>query len=336
MKAVVGVAVLGAILLAFSGFQSHKKIGTQVEAPVKEAFAAWAKQYSVTFATPVEYKYRLGVFAKTLANIKMVNSQQNDYELGLNQFSHMDYAEFKAKHTGFNYNPNAERNVEVDNSLRQAPTSVDWRTQGAVNPVKNQGNCGSCWAFSATAAVEGIWKISGHTLQNLAEQQLVDCSAKFGNQGCNGGLMDDAFKYLISVKGQEPTSAYPYTAKQGLCKFNAGNIVASISGYADVAKNSCAQLLTAAAKQVVSVAIDAQNIQSYKSGIFSNANCGTSLDHGVSVVGYGADSSNTPYWIVRNSWGATWGEQGYIRMSRAVSTTTGICGICMSASYPKA
>jgi KDEL-tailed cysteine endopeptidase len=339
MKAITGIAVLGAVLLAYTALQGRQKIvGAQVEAPIREAFAAWAKEYKVIFATPVEYKYRLSVFAKTLAYIKEVNNKQNDYELGLNQFSHMTYEEFKPKYTGLNYNPNYERNiVEEEINLKQAPTSVDWRTQGAVNPVKNQGQCGSCWAFSATAAIEGIWKIAGNTLQNLAEQQMVDCSAAFGNNGCNGGLMDNAFKYIISVKGQEPTSTYPYTAVKGTCKFSSAKIAAHISGYADVPKNNCKTLLTFATAQPTSVAIDATKIQSYKSGVFSDALCGTNLDHGVAVVGFGTDApTGKQFWIVRNSWGASWGEQGYIRMDRNVSPTTGICGICMAASAPKA
>lgn len=338
MKAITGIAVLGAALLAIAALQGrHKPVEGSIGAPVRQAFTSWMKQYKMTFATPVEFKYRLSVFAKNLAYIKEVNGQQKDYQLGLNQFSHLTYVEFKAKYTGLNYDPEYERNIEEDNSVGQTPTSVDWRTQGAVNPVKNQGQCGSCWAFSATAAIEGIWKIAGNTLQNLAEQQMVDCSTSFGNQGCNGGLMDNAFKYIISVKGQEPTSSYPYTAVQGTCRFSATKIVSKISGYSDVPKNNCKTLLTFAAAQPTSVAIDAQKIMNYQSGVFSDANCGTSLDHGVAVVGYGTDpSSNKQFWIVRNSWGASWGEQGYIRMDRNVMTTTGICGICMSASAPKA
>jgi len=337
MKAITGIAVLGAVLLAFSAFQGRQTVASsKVAAPVSQAFAAWMKEYQMTFATPVEYNYRLAVFAKNLAYIKTVNSEQSSYELGLNMFSHMTPEEFKIKYTGFNFDPEYKRTAPEEEilNLQQAP-SVDWRTQGAVNPVKNQGQCGSCWAFSATAAIEGIWKISGNTLQNLAEQQMVDCSASFGNQGCNGGLMDNAFKYIISVKGQEPTSAYPYTAKVGSCDFSAAKTVARISGYTDVPKNNCKVLLTTAAAQPTSVAIDAEKIQSYKGGVFADANCGTKLDHGVAIVGYGTAGSQN-FWIVRNSWGATWGENGYIRMSRDVMTSTGICGICMASSVPKA
>lgn len=338
MKLATGAVVLGAVLLAFAAYQGTVRPSDglgDIPSEVRTAFYLWQKQYNVNFKCLKDMGYRMGIFAQTYAKIKEVNAQQKDYELGLNQFAHLKYEEFKAKYTGFNFDPNYERNVEETNEVKQTPTSVDWRQQGAVNPIKNQGQCGSCWAFSATAAVEGIWKISGHTLISFSEQQLVDCSTSYGNQGCNGGLMDNAFKY-INAKGQETEATYPYKAVQGTCKYNSGSVVGKISGYTDVAKNSCSGLLAQAANQVVSVAIDAQNIMNYKSGIFNNANCGTSLDHGVAVVGYGADSSGNTFWIVRNSWGTSWGEQGYIRMSRSVSTTTGICGICMAASSPKA
>jgi len=337
MKLVTGVALLGAAILALSVFQGARP-SVKVEAPIKEAFVAWMKEHNMKFATPVEFNYRLNIFAQTYARVQKVNSQQNDYKLGLNKFSHMTYEEFKAKYTGLKIPENYERNIDENlhaNVQVSQGSSVDWRTQGAVNPIKDQGQCGSCWAFSATAGMEGIWKISGNTLQNQAEQQLVDCSTSFGNNGCNGGWMDYAFKYIISVGGQMPTSAYPYTAQDGKCAFSASKIVAKIKGYNDVPKGDCATLLKFATAQPTSVAIDAQAIMNYQSGVFSNSLCGTQLDHGVAVVGYGVDSqSNKNFWIVRNSWGTSWGEQGYIRMSRDVSTKTGICGICLAASAP--
>jgi len=316
-----------------SAFQVGKTPIVKVNTPVKEAFTAWMKEYKMTFATPKEFNYRLAVFGQTLAKITEVNSQQNDYKLGLNKFSHMTYEEFKAKYTGLQVPADYTRVLREESSMLQQSASVDWRTQGAVNPIKDQGQCGSCWAFSATAGMEGIWKISGNSLQNQAEQQLVDCSTSFGNNGCNGGWMDYAFKYIISVGGQMPTSAYPYTATQGKCKFAASQIVAKIKGYNDVPKGDCATLLKFATAQPTSVAIDAQAIMNYQSGIFNNRFCGTQLDHGVAVVGYGTSGSQN-FWIVRNSWGTSWGEQGYIRMDRDVMPKTGICGICQAASAP--
>ena len=344
MKGIKVALLVGiATLLAFSAFSLINKKKQQLSAvsPLAQEFTKWMQTHKITFNTPKEYQYRLKVYGQTDAKIKTENAKQKNYVLGHNKFSHLTEQEFIAKYTGLKISTNYKRKTTpkvkpAPKTLSQSP-SVDWRTQGAVNPVKDQGQCGSCWAFSATASIEAVWKTSGHNLENLAEQQFVDCSTKFGNQGCNGGLMDDAFKYLMSVAGQERTSDYPYTAKDGVCKYSAAKAVAKISGYADVPKNDCKTLFTFATNQVTSVAIAANAIQSYKSGVFSNALCGTALNHGVAVVGYGHDNSvNKDFWIVRNSWGANWGEQGYIRMDRNVQTSTGICGICMAASAPKA
>lgn len=335
MKIISGIAVLGAALLAVSLFHTYGIQNRKAEAPIKDVFASWMKEHKITFGTPVEFNYRLNVFAQNYAKINQVNSQQSDYKLGLNQFSHMTIEEFRAKYTGLQVPENYERQTNYATSQVDQTGEVDWRAQGAVNPVKDQGQCGSCWAFSATAAIEGIWKISGNNLENLAEQQMVDCSSSFGNQGCNGGWMDYAFKYVISAGGQQRTSTYPYTARDGKCKFNAPDAVGKIKGFRDVPKGDCATLFDFATAQPTSVAIDADAIMSYRSGVFSNSLCGTRLNHGVTLVGYGTDKpTNKNYWIVRNSWGTSWGEQGYIRMDRDPSIKSGICGICLAASAP--
>lgn len=335
MKFAVGLTLLGAALLAFSAFNLEQKPAEDVQ--MLNLFQTWMKEYKVKYSSPAELKYRLSVFIQTHKKIVKENASQNSYELGHNQFSDLTSEEFLAKYTGLNFNKLAERNEEapVQGLSQQPPASIDWRALGAVTPVQNQQQCGSCWAFSAVAGVEGTWKISGNTLTKFSEQQLVDCSSAYGNQGCNGGLMDNAFKYLIAVKGIELETDYPYTAKNGVCKFSASKIAGTIKSYADVPKNNCAALLTSAANQPVSVAIAANAIQSYKSGVFAVTTCGTQLDHGVTLVGYGNDpTSNVPFYLVKNSWGTSWGEQGYIRMSRNVQTSTGICGICMAASTP--
>ena len=214
---------------------------------------------------------------------------------------------------------------------KSTASSVDWRDKGAVTPVKNQGQCGSCWSFSTTGSVEGAHAIASGKLVSLSEQQLMDCSTAEGNHGCNGGLMDYAFEYIIKNGGLDTESDYPYTARDGSCQSaKQAKHAASITSYKDVTKDSDAQMQSAVDLGPVSVAIEADQsgFQMYKSGVFSGP-CGTNLDHGVLVVGYTAQ-----YWIVKNSWGSTWGDQGYIMMSRSSGGAEGICGILSAASYP--
>lgn len=186
--------------------------------------------------------------------------------------------------------------------------------------------------------MEGITKLKTGKLISLSEQEVVDCDTKGEDQGCNGGLMDDAFKFIIKNGGLTTEANYPYTAADGTCNTHkSGSHAATITGYEDVPANSEAALLKAVAKQPVSVAIDAGGFafQFYSSGVFTG-DCGTDLDHGVAAVGYGTTSDGTKYWLVKNSWGSSWGEKGYIRMERDVDAKEGLCGIAMQASYPTA
>jgi C1A family cysteine protease len=281
-----------------------------------------------------------GSFDAFVANDLVIaahNAGNSTYTLGHNQFSGLTHSEFKAMYLSA---PMPARPVGAD--VHRAgdtapPASVDWTTKGAVTAVKDQAQCGSCWAFSTTGGLEGAFFLSKGKLQSFSEQQLVSCATASGNQGCNGGLMDKAFAWEQSQGGLCSETDYPYTSgagATGTCKAGCKAVAGSkISKFTDVEKTEAA-MTSAVAQQPVSIAIEAdqQSFQLYASGVVTGK-CGTQLDHGVLAVGYGTDGS-TKYWKVKNSWGATWGMEGYVLLERGNPQAGGQCGILMSASYP--
>jgi len=298
-------------------------------------FASFVAKYDKSYSRE-DLLYRYNVFKANVDFITRHNRANFSYTLGMNKFGDLPFEEFHAKYTGFNYVKRdfiRSKNVPPHQHRLSNPASVDWRSAGAVTPVKDQGQCGSCWAFSATGSMEGAYFIAKKNLVSLSEQQLVDCSTRQGNEGCNGGLMDYAFEYAISNKGLTSETQYPYKAVDQRCKSPLPASVASISSYVDVKSNDDQALEDAVSKGPVSVAIEADQaaFQFYTSGVFDDASCGTSLDHGVLAVGYNVSGSKK-YWIVKNSWGGDWGNQGYIWMVR--KSGAGECGINMENSYP--
>eukprot|EP01129_Flabellula_baltica_P007891 TRINITY_DN30_c1_g1_i2.p1 TRINITY_DN30_c1_g1~~TRINITY_DN30_c1_g1_i2.p1 ORF type:complete len:334 (-),score=85.08 TRINITY_DN30_c1_g1_i2:52-1023(-) len=303
----------------------------------EESFKAFMIQHNKNYLNDAEYTYRLGVYRQNLDFIEEHNRQNKGFTVAMNQFGDMTASEFADLYNNFAMPANRTLTADVHeyNPLYEMAGTVDWRTKGVVTAVKNQGQCGSCWAFSTTGSTEGQHALATGKLVSLSEQNLVDCSTSFGNNGCNGGLMDNGFRYIISNKGVDTESSYPYTARDGSCKFSAAHVGATLSSYTDVKSQSESSLQSAVSSiGPVSVAIDASHssFQFYSSGVYYEPSCSpTQLDHGVLAVGYGSENGQD-YWIVKNSWGASWGQNGYILMARNRNNN---CGIATMASYPK-
>jgi KDEL-tailed cysteine endopeptidase len=301
---------------------------------VYPSFAAWANTYNRSYE-PSEFKVREAIYASNVNTIAKHNAMNYSWTMGVNQFADLTAEEFGKTYINGGYSPHVRNEVSQIYSMA-LPVSVNWTAEGAVTPVKDQGQCGSCWSFSATGSLEGAWFLANKSLVSLSEQQLVDCSTAEGNQGCNGGLMDDAFEYVIKNKGLTTEADYPYTATgPNTCESKGKPVAATITGYKDVPVNSETALMTAIVQQPVSVAIEADQsvFQFYKGGVMDSA-CGTQLDHGVLAVGYGT-LGGKDYYLVKNSWGADWGSQGYILLARGAKfNPAGQCGIQMAASYP--
>lgn len=249
----------------------------------------------------------------------------------------MSQHEFKNTYLGLKPTAKRQENVKHLDTTLLKEGSKDWYADGAVNMPSNQGQCGSCWAFSATGALEGSTFVDGGYLFQFSPQLLVDCATweKYLNKGCSGGLMDHAFQYSRD-NGMMLLADYPYTATDGTCKYDSLNKVPTNTGYTDVPVNDNDQLVAAIDIKPVSVGIAADQIQFYTSGVFDDwENCGDQLDHGVLAVGYGTDSaSGKMYWKIKNSWGADWGEAGFFRIERRTGPGEGICGVTKNASYP--
>ena len=332
--AVVGVA---ACIAVYALTQQPKStfLSSNIMTSEDLEFLKYVSKFSKSYGTKEEFEFRAEQFKNTLVKISDENSKNdNTFSLGLNKFADWTPSEYRRI---LSYKPSKKsdrKTVQQSFENVEIPASVDWRAEGKVNPVKDQGQCGSCWAFSTIGAIEPRYAIKTGTLLSLSEQQLVDCAGgTYGNQGCNGGDMGTAIQYSHDF-GNELESDYPYTALDGTCTYDKNKVkVTPAQGPTNVATNNAAALKAAIAEGPVSVAIEADTFvfQFYSGGVLNSKACGTNLDHGVVAVGYGSNAGKD-YYIVRNSWGSSWGLSGYVNI--AIVDGEGICGIQMEPVYP--
>jgi len=306
-------------------------------------FRSFVAQYRKTYASQEEFNVRLMHFRSNLAVVEQLNAQGSSVH-GITKFSDLSAEEFKALYTGHKAGSvrAALGDRPVLSSKITAPSSVDWRTKGVVTPVKNQGQCGSCWAFSTVEEIESDWILAGNAMVELSPEQIVDCDTV--DQGCNGGDTTTAYQY-VEKAGLESEASYPYTSGlasgvdggssgsggPSTCSYKAADVVVNITGYSygTTGNNENTMMANVASLGPMSVCLATGGWQTYSSGILTAATCGTSVDHCVQVVGYNTGSAQGKYWIVRNSWDTDWGIQGYIY----VQLGTNACDIAGEVTY---
>ncbi|KAK6150002.1 hypothetical protein DH2020_017527 [Rehmannia glutinosa] len=307
---------------------------------VLEKHENWMAQFGRAYKDDAEKAMRFKIFKENVEYIESFNEAgaKLPYKLAINKFADLTNEEFKTSRNGFKMGSHPKPSYKVSSfkyaNVIAVPASMDWRMKGAVTAVKNQGQCGTCWAFSVVATIEAINQIKTGQLLSLSEQQLVDCDDK--EHGCEGGFKNNAFEFIVQNGGITTETNYPYVRFKGICDtMKASEVAVQITGYEVVPANNETALLQAVANQPVSVSIDSSSLDSqfYSSGVLTGG-CGTNVDHEVAVVGYGTTTDGIKYWLVKNSWGQNWGEDGYFRIQRDVPQIGGLCGIATTASYP--
>ncbi|XP_005078484.2 procathepsin L-like [Mesocricetus auratus] len=317
-------------LVVVSGAPTH-------DPSLDDEWNEWKTKHGKTYIMNEEGQKR----AVWESNRKMIELHNEDYAKGkhdfhleMNAFGDLTNTEFGQLMTGFQSMGTEEMNVFQEPLLGDVPKSVDWRKHGYVTPVKPQGSCGSCWAFSAVGSLVGQMFRKTGKLIPLSEQNLVDCSWSYGNKGCRGGLMGYAFQYVINNGGLDTSVSYPYEARNTTCRYNPKYSAAKVTGFVNIPKSEDALMKAVATVGPISAAIDTKHrsFQFYRGGMYYEPDCSSvKLDHAILVVGYGEESDGRKYWLVKNSWGTYWGENGYIKIARDRNNH---CGIASYALYP--
>ncbi|XP_053153598.1 procathepsin L-like isoform X1 [Hemicordylus capensis] len=342
----MGKGMLFISLVAMTWLGLLSTFAAVLDSSLDEAWNEWKSTHAKFYPEAEEEVYRRAVWEKNLRIIEHHNQEaalgKHTYRMGMNQFGALTKEEFNQKMKCFRPElakaPGKGVTFLQESSTLETPESVDWRKKGYVTEVKNQGQCGSCWSFSATGALEGLHFKTNGKLVSLSEQNLVDCSWQQGNRGCRGGFVNTGFEYVRENNGIDSEENYPYKEKNGHCAYQPSDRAATCTSIVQVPEGNEIILEQAVATAgPVSVGVDSRNFQFYDKGIFYSEGCGERLNHAVLVVGYGTDDtlkmSGKPsdYWIVKNSWNTTWGEKGYMKLAKGAHNH---CGIATVASYP--
>ncbi|XP_039131991.1 zingipain-1-like [Dioscorea cayenensis subsp. rotundata] len=323
------------ILLLFTTICFSSRIPIRSDYEVSLLYEGWLVRHNKFYSDSSEKERRYEIFKDNLKYIDKHNAGNHTYTLALNVFADLTVEEYRA--TFLRTLPPRKWKMENDSeafndNVGVAPDSIDWRDEGVINPIRHQGGCFSCWAFAVLTTVEAVNKIVTGDLVTLSEQQLVDCF----NKGCQPSYLDDAYQYIIDNGGVDTEADYPYTAKySNSCDTTKeSNKVVTIDGYRMVRRNNENALKVAVADQPVAAAVEGygKNFQLYGNGIFTQF-CGTKVDHAVALIGYDSEGGKD-YWIVRNSWGDGWGENGYMKLERNIQSRSGKCGIASWPYYP--
>ncbi|XP_061838845.1 cathepsin S-like [Nerophis lumbriciformis] len=330
----------GAMLTSLLLLSLHATVAAaaKLDGRLDEHWALWKKTHGKWYRGEPEERHRRGLWEKNLMMITLHNLEASmgahSFQLGMNTLGDMTPDEIRQSLASLTPPPEPQRQSESMWSSVNVPASVDWRDKGWVTRVKNQGACGSCWAFSAVGALEGQLARTTGRLVDLSPQNLMDCSGKYGNRGCNGGFTARAFQYVIDNQGIDSDASYPYTGRQGKgCLYSPAHRAANCSARHFLPRGDEDTLQrVVAALGPISVSIDAsgRKFAFYKSGVYDDASCTQKTNHAVLVVGYGT-LNGEDYWLVKNSWGLKFGEEGYIRMARNKNNQ---CGIALFACYP--